>query len=102
MSRPLFHSEFIISAWPSARMTSSDIQGSVTMKIAIASDHAGFPLMRRSATTSGSSATRFECVESSLNAKFIATEEHFVRRLVKVKAIEKQYMPATAATALTT
>jgi ribose 5-phosphate isomerase B len=47
-------------------------------------------------------ALAFECVESYLNAKFIATEERFVRRLNKVKAIEKQYMPEAAATTLTT
>ena len=46
-------------------------------------------------------ALAFECVESYLNAKFIATEERFVRRLNKVKAIEKQYMPVAAATTLT-
>jgi ribose 5-phosphate isomerase B len=47
-------------------------------------------------------ALAFECVESYLNAKFIATEERFVRRLNKVNAIEKQYMPAAAATTLAT
>jgi ribose 5-phosphate isomerase B len=46
-------------------------------------------------------ALAFECVESYLNAKFIATEERFIRRLDKVKAIEKQYMPVAAATTLT-
>jgi ribose 5-phosphate isomerase B len=46
-------------------------------------------------------ALAFECVKSYLDAKFIATEERFVRRLNKVKAIEKQYMPAAAATAVT-
>lgn len=39
------------------------------------------------------SALAFECVEAYLNANFIAKEERFVRRLNKVKAIEKQYMP---------
>ncbi len=43
-------------------------------------------------------ALAFECVESYLKANFIAQEERFVRRLNKVKAIEKQYMPAAAAT----
>ena len=47
-------------------------------------------------------ALAFECVDSYLKAKFIATEERFVRRLNKVKAIEKQYMPAVAATTLAT
>src|SRR5271156_6032731 len=42
----------------------------------------------------------FECVKSYLDARFIATEERFVRRLNKVKAIERQYMPAVAATSL--
>jgi ribose 5-phosphate isomerase B len=46
------------------------------------------------------SALAFECVEAYLKANFIATEERFVRRLNKVKAIEKQYMPALAATTL--
>jgi ribose 5-phosphate isomerase B len=46
-------------------------------------------------------ALAFECVDSYLRAKFIATEERFVRRLNKVKAIEKQYMPAVAAPTLT-
>ncbi|ADV81346.1 ribose 5-phosphate isomerase B [Terriglobus saanensis] len=34
-----------------------------------------------------------ECTLAYLNAKFIATEERFVRRLNKVFAIEKLYMP---------
>src|SRR5882757_3234307 len=42
------------------------------------------------------SALAFECVESYLKANFIASEPRFVRRLNKVKAIEKQYMPAVA------
>lgn len=46
------------------------------------------------------SALAFECVESYLKAKFIATEERFVRRLNKVRAIEKQYMPSVAGTTL--
>lgn len=46
------------------------------------------------------SALAFECVESYLKANFIATEERFVRRLNKVKAIEKQYMPSVAGTTL--
>jgi ribose 5-phosphate isomerase B len=45
-------------------------------------------------------ALAFECVKSYLDAKFIAMEERFVRRLNKVKAIEKQYMPAAVATAV--
>lgn len=36
----------------------------------------------------------FECVDSYLKARFIANEERFVRRLNKVYAIEKQYMPS--------
>jgi ribose 5-phosphate isomerase B len=47
-------------------------------------------------------ALAFECVESYLKTSFIAKEERFVRRLNKVKAIEKQYMPAVAGTALAT
>jgi ribose 5-phosphate isomerase B len=39
------------------------------------------------------SALAFECVQSYLNAHFIASEPRFVRRLNKVYAIEKQYMP---------
>jgi ribose 5-phosphate isomerase B len=46
------------------------------------------------------SALAFECVESYLKANFIASEPRFVRRLNKVKAIEKQYMPAIAGTTL--
>jgi len=38
-------------------------------------------------------ALAFECVEAYLKANFIATEERFVRRLNKVRAIERQYMP---------
>ena len=46
------------------------------------------------------SALAFECVESYLKANFIASEPRFVRRLNKVKAIEKQYMPSVAGTTL--
>jgi ribose 5-phosphate isomerase B len=46
------------------------------------------------------SALAFECVESYLKANFIGSEPRFVRRLNKVKAIEKQYMPAVAGTTL--
>jgi ribose 5-phosphate isomerase B len=46
------------------------------------------------------SSLAFECVESYLKAEFIANEERFVRRLNKVKAIEKQYMPSIAGTTL--
>ncbi len=46
------------------------------------------------------SALAFECVESYLKASFIAREERFVRRLNKVKAIEKQYMPLATGTTL--
>ena len=46
------------------------------------------------------SALAFECVESYLRAKFIASEERFVRRLNKVNAIEKQYMPDAKGTVL--
>jgi ribose 5-phosphate isomerase B len=46
------------------------------------------------------SALAFECVESYLKASFIGTQERFVRRLNKVKAIERRYMPAVAATSL--
>src|SRR6202011_3120582 len=46
------------------------------------------------------SALAFECVESYLQGKFIGSEPRFVRRLNKVKAIEKQYMPAVAGTTL--
>jgi ribose 5-phosphate isomerase B len=45
-------------------------------------------------------ALAFECVDAYLKANFIATEERFVRRLNKVKAIEKQYMIAAAGTTL--
>jgi len=38
-------------------------------------------------------ALAYECVESYLKANFIGTEERFVRRLNKVFAIEKLYMP---------
>ena len=44
------------------------------------------------------SALAYECIEAYLKANFIATEERFLRRLNKVKAIEKQYMPAAAGT----
>ncbi|MEO6801781.1 MAG: ribose 5-phosphate isomerase B [Granulicella sp.] len=46
------------------------------------------------------SALAFECVEAYLKANFIGTEERFVRRLNKVKAIERQYMPSVAGTTL--
>jgi ribose 5-phosphate isomerase B len=46
------------------------------------------------------SALAFECVEAYLKANFIGTEERFVRRLNKVKAIEKLYMPSVAGTTL--
>jgi len=42
----------------------------------------------------------YECVDAYLNASFIATEERFLRRLNKVKAIERQYMPSVAGTTL--
>jgi ribose 5-phosphate isomerase B len=45
-------------------------------------------------------ALAFECVDAYLKANFIATEERFVRRLNKVKAIEREYMPAAAGTTL--
>jgi ribose 5-phosphate isomerase B len=45
-------------------------------------------------------AAAFECVEAYLKARFIASEPRFVRRLNKVKAIEKQYMPTAAGMAL--
>ena len=38
-------------------------------------------------------ALAYECVESYLKANFIGSEERFVRRLNKVFAIEKLYMP---------
>ncbi|MBE7181849.1 MAG: ribose 5-phosphate isomerase B [Terriglobus roseus] len=40
----------------------------------------------------------YECVEAYLKANFIAKEERFVRRLNKVFAIEKKYMPEAAGT----
>ncbi len=43
-------------------------------------------------------ALAFECVESYLRANFIGSEERFVRRLNKVFAIEKKYMPDAAGT----
>ena len=46
------------------------------------------------------SALAYECVDAYLKAKFIASEPRFVRRLNKVKAIEKQYMPDAAGTTL--
>ncbi len=46
------------------------------------------------------SALAFECVSAYLNAHFIATEERFVRRLNKVRAIERKYMPQVAGTTL--
>jgi ribose 5-phosphate isomerase B len=45
-------------------------------------------------------ALAFECVDAYLKANFIASEPRFVRRLNKVKAIEKQYMPSVAETVL--
>ena len=39
-------------------------------------------------------ALAYECVDAYLNARFIGTEERFVRRLNKVYAIEKLYMPS--------
>jgi ribose 5-phosphate isomerase B len=45
-------------------------------------------------------ALAFECVDAYLKANFIGSEPRFVRRLNKVKAIEKQYMPEAAGTAL--
>jgi ribose 5-phosphate isomerase B len=45
-------------------------------------------------------ALAFECVEAYLKANFIGGEPRFVRRLNKVKAIEKQYMPSLAGTTL--
>lgn len=48
------------------------------------------------------SALAFECVDAYLRANFIAKEPRFVRRLNKVKAIEKQYMPEAAGTTLST
>lgn len=46
------------------------------------------------------SALAYECVDAYLKANFIASEPRFVRRLNKVKAIEKTYMPEAAGTAL--
>jgi ribose 5-phosphate isomerase B len=46
------------------------------------------------------SALAFECVDAYLKANFIASEPRFVRRLNKVKAIEKTYMPEVAGTTL--
>lgn len=46
------------------------------------------------------SALAYECVDAYLKANFIASEPRFVRRLNKVKAIEKTYMPAAAGTTL--
>ncbi|MDE3103794.1 MAG: ribose 5-phosphate isomerase B [Acidobacteriota bacterium] len=45
-------------------------------------------------------ALAFEVASSYLNAKFLGTEERFVRRLNKVYDIERQYMPAAAGTTL--
>jgi ribose 5-phosphate isomerase B len=45
-------------------------------------------------------ALAFECVDAYLKARFIANEPRFVRRLNKVMAIEKQYMPEAAGAAL--
>jgi ribose 5-phosphate isomerase B len=45
-------------------------------------------------------ALAFECVDAYLKASFIANEPRFVRRLNKVMAIEKQYMPEAAGAAL--
>jgi ribose 5-phosphate isomerase B len=42
----------------------------------------------------------YECVAAYLKANFIATEERFLRRLNKVRAIEKTYMPSIAGTTL--
>lgn len=46
------------------------------------------------------SALAYECVDAYLKANFIASEPRFVRRLNKVKAIEKKYMPDAAGTTL--
>jgi ribose 5-phosphate isomerase B len=46
------------------------------------------------------SALAYECVDAYLKANFIASEPRFVRRLNKVKAIEKEYMPDAAGTTL--
>lgn len=45
-------------------------------------------------------ALAFELVDAYLKAVFGATEERLARRLNKVKAIEKQYMPDARATTL--
>ena len=42
------------------------------------------------------SALAYDLVVTFLNAKFIANEERFVRRLNKVKAIERRHMPGAA------
>lgn len=41
-------------------------------------------------------ALAFECVDAYLKARFIANEPRYVRRLNKVMAIEKEYMPEAA------
>jgi ribose 5-phosphate isomerase B len=46
------------------------------------------------------SALAYECVDAYLKATFTASEPRFVRRLNKVKAIEKLYMPDAAGTTL--
>lgn len=46
------------------------------------------------------SALAFELVEAYLRAVFTATEERLVRRLNKVRAIEKRYMPDLQSTTL--
>jgi len=46
------------------------------------------------------SALAYECVDAYLKANFIASEPRFVRRLNKVKAIEKEYMPDASGTTL--
>jgi ribose 5-phosphate isomerase B len=46
------------------------------------------------------SALAFECVDAYLKAHFITGEPRYLRRLNKVKAIERQYMPSVAATTL--
>jgi ribose 5-phosphate isomerase B len=46
------------------------------------------------------SALAYECVDAYLKANFIASEPRFVRRLNKVKAIERTYMPEIAGTTL--
>lgn len=45
-------------------------------------------------------ALAYECVDAYLKANFVASEPRFVRRLNKVKAIEKTYMPNAAGTTL--